>query len=195
LCHVALCARVPKEACTLGLAPTASTTATLALGDALAVALIEWKAFGRDDFRRNHPGGDLGRRLSLDIGSLMHTQDIPAVEMDTSLGRALEALDQGCLGSVVVLDQEQRLQGILTDGDVRRMLCRTAYDPQDSITKHMTRSPKYVTLGQRGGQVLDMMEKGAIMVLPVVDESMYLCGMVHMHDLLGKGRLSFQGMS
>ena len=195
LCHVALCSRVPKEACTLGLAPTASTTATLALGDALAVALIEWKAFGRDDFRRNHPGGDLGRRLSLDIGSLMHTQDIPAVDMDTSLGRALEVLDRGGLGSVVVLDQKRRLQGILTDGDVRRILCRTAYDPHDPITKHMTRNPKYVTLGQRGGQVLDMMEKGAIMVLPVVDENMHLCGVVHMHDLLGKGRLSFHGMS
>jgi arabinose-5-phosphate isomerase len=195
LSHVALCSRVPKEACTLGLAPTASTTATLALGDALAVALIEWKAFGRDDFRRNHPGGDLGRRLSLDIGSLMHTQDIPAVDMDASLGRALEVLDRGGLGSVVVLDQERRLQGILTDGDVRRILCRTAYDPHEPITMHMTRNPKYVTLGQRGGQVLDMMEKGAIMVLPVVDESMHLCGVVHMHDLLGKGRLSFHGMS
>lgn len=195
LCHVVLCSRVPKEACTLGLAPTASTTATLALGDALAVALIEWKAFGREDFRRNHPGGDLGRRLSLDIGSLMHTQNIPAVDMETSLARALEVLDQGGLGSVVVLDQKRRLQGILTDGDVRRMLCRTAYDPHDSVTTYMTRNPKYVTLGQQGGQVLDMMEKGAIMVLPVVDENMHLCGVVHMHDLLGKGRLSFHGMS
>jgi len=195
LCHVALCTRVPKEACTLGLAPTASTTATLALGDALAVALIEWKAFGREDFRRNHPGGDLGRRLCLDIGSLMHTEGVPAVDMGTSLGRALQVLDRGGLGSVIVVDSSQRLQGILTDGDLRRMLCRGAYDPNEPIEQHMTRKPNYVTLGQRGAKVLDMMEKGAIMVLPVVDEGLVLHGVVHMHDLLGKGRLTFNGMS
>ncbi|MDZ7759280.1 MAG: KpsF/GutQ family sugar-phosphate isomerase [Desulfovermiculus sp.] len=195
MCHVVLCSRVPKEACTLGLAPTASTTATLALGDALAVALIEWKAFGREDFRRNHPGGDLGRRLRQDVGSLMHTQDIPSVDTETPLGRAVQVLDRGGLGSVIVVDRGHRLNGILTDGDVRRILCRGAYDPHTPITQHMTRNPKYVTLGQRGGQVLDMMEKGAIMILPVVDEDLILHGVVHMHDLLGKGRLTFNGLS
>ncbi|MFO7878312.1 MAG: KpsF/GutQ family sugar-phosphate isomerase [Desulfovermiculus sp.] len=195
LCHVALCTQVPREACTLGLAPTASTTATLALGDALAVALIEWKAFGREDFQRYHPGGDLGRQLSMDIRSLMHTTNVPAVNTQTPMGRALQILDQGGLGSVVVVDHAQRLKGILTDGDVRRMICRTQYSLDQPIQDYMTREPKYVTLGQRGGQVLDMMEKGAIMVLPVVDEDMVLQGIVHMHDLLGKGRLTFNGLS
>ncbi|WP_051564652.1 KpsF/GutQ family sugar-phosphate isomerase [Desulfovermiculus halophilus] len=195
MCHVTLCTEVPKEACTLGLAPTASTTATLALGDALAVALIEWKAFGRDDFRRFHPGGDLGRQLSMSVRALMHTEDVPTVYAADTLGRALEVLDQGGMGAVIVVDLEQRLQGILTDGDVRRMLCRTEYDLNKPIHTYMTPEPKYVTVDQKGGKVLDLMEKGAIMVLPVVDERRVLQGAVHMHDLLGKGRLSFNGMS
>ena len=195
LCHITLSTKVPREACTLGLAPTASTTATLALGDALAVALIEWKAFGREDFHRYHPGGDLGRQLGQDVQSLMHTEKIPVVDTQATLGRAMEVLDHGGLGAVLVVDPSRRLQGILTDGDVRRLVCRTAYDLKDSIEAFMTREPKYVALGQRGGQVLDIMERGAIMVLPVVDKDIVLRGVVHMHDLLGKGRLNFNGLS
>ena len=194
LCHINLCTKVPKEACTLGLAPTASTTATLALGDALAVALIEWKAFGRDDFRRYHPGGDLGRQLTLPISSLMHVENIPVVSTETPLGQALQVLDQGGLGTVVVLDDERHLKGILTDGDVRRMVCRGGYELSQAIMACMTTNPRYATLNQRGGQILDMMERRAITVLPVVDEDMVLQGVVHMHDLLGKGQLTFQGM-
>jgi arabinose-5-phosphate isomerase len=195
MCDVVLNTKVPREACTLGLAPTASTTATLAMGDALAVALIEWKAFGREDFRRNHPGGDLGRQLRQDIASLMHTENIPLVYIDQPLGRALQVLDQGGLGTVIVLNQKKRLEGILTDGDVRRMICRMKYDLKQPIHNYMTVHPKYVTIGQRGGQVLDLMEKGAIMVLPVVDDKLILQGIVHMHDLLGKGRLNFNRLS
>ncbi len=195
MCDVVLSTKVPREACTLGLAPTASTTATLAMGDALAVALIEWKAFGREDFRRNHPGGDLGRQLSQDIASLMHTDNIPVVDSDQPLGRALQVLDQGGLGTVIVLNQKKRLEGILTDGDVRRMICRRKYDLDQPIHNYMTVHPKYVIIGQRVGQVLDLMEKGAIMVLPVVDDTLILQGIVHMHDLLGKGRLSFNGLT
>jgi arabinose-5-phosphate isomerase len=195
MCDVVLSTKVPREACTLGLAPTASTTATLAMGDALAVALIEWKAFGRDDFHRYHPGGDLGRQLNQDIASLMHTDNIPIVHRDQTLGRALQVLDQGGLGTVIVVNQKKRLEGILTDGDVRRMICRMKYDLEQPIHNYMTVNPQYVIIGQKGGQVLDQMEKGAIMVLPVVDREQILHGVVHMHDLLGKGRLSFNGLT
>jgi len=189
--HVSLSTWVPREACTLGLAPTASTTATLALGDALAVGLIEWKAFGRDDFKRYHPGGDLGRQLSLDIECIMHTSDVPTVTSGASLAEALSVLDRGGLGTVIVVDRTGRLLGIMTDGDVRRLICRGSYSMEEAVDGYMTRQPKYASLGQRGGTILDLMERAAIMVLPVVDEQGTLRGIVHLHDLLGKGRFRF----
>lgn len=191
--HAALSTRVPREACTLNLAPTSSTTATLALGDALAVGLIEWKAFGREDFKRYHPGGDLGRRLSLDISRIMHSEDLPVVASGTSLQEALHVLDRCGLGTVVVVDKERRLLGILTDGDLRRLVCHSTFSLQDEVDGYMTRRPRYGELGQRAAQLLDLMERWAITVLPVVDGSMRLQGVVHLHDLLGKGKLSFNG--
>jgi arabinose-5-phosphate isomerase len=125
----------------------------------------------------------------------MHTDNIPIVHRDQTLGRALQVLDQGGLGTVIVVNQKKRLEGILTDGDVRRMICRMKYDLEQPIHNYMTVNPQYVIIGQKGGQVLDQMEKGAIMVLPVVDREQILHGVVHMHDLLGKGRLSFNGLT
>jgi arabinose-5-phosphate isomerase len=193
LCHVVLDIAVPREACTLGLAPTASTTATLALGDALAVALIEIKAFGREDFQRFHPAGELGKQLSLDISSLMHREDLPVSRLGQTLEQALHILDKGKLGTVIVLDQENKVQGILTDGDVRRLLCRGDFSLQEDVRQHMTAEPRLARLGQKGAQVLDYMEKSAIMVLPVVDEHRVLQGVIHLHDLLGKGSLKLNG--
>ncbi|MFP4212863.1 MAG: SIS domain-containing protein [Desulfohalobiaceae bacterium] len=193
LCHAVLDISVPREACTLGLAPTASTTATLALGDALAVALIEIKSFGREDFQRYHPAGELGRQLSLDINSLMQKSNLPVTALGDSLGQALQILDQGGLGTVIVLDRERRVQGILTDGDVRRILCRHSFSLQQEVEQYMTQEPKLASLGQKGGQVLDYMEKSAIMVLPVVDSQRVLQGVIHLHDLLGKGSLKLNG--
>jgi len=193
LSHVCLCTRVSREACTLGLAPTASTTAALAMGDALAVGLIEWKSFGRDDFRKYHPGGDLGRQLSQDISLLMQTTDLPLVRETATLQQALDCLDQGGLGTVIVINGQDELQGILTDGDVRRLVCRSQFSLQDGVDRYMTTAPKYAFLGEKGGRVLDRMEKAAITVLPVVDEGLRIAGVVHLHDLLGKGRLTFNG--
>ncbi len=189
LCHVILNIHVPKEACTLGLAPTTSTTATLALGDALAVALIEMKAFGREDFQRVHPAGELGRQLSMDISRLMHRDDLPVAGLTDSLRFALQVLDQGGLGTVIILDEQRKVQGILTDGDVRRLLCRNTFFLETEVQDYMTRDPKLAELGQKGAHVLDLMEKSAIMVLPVVDQKQVLQGVLHLHDLLGKGSL------
>ncbi len=191
LSDITICTGVSREACTLGLAPTASTTATLAVGDALAVGLIEWHSFGKDDFRKYHPGGELGRRLSLTIDELMHTGNFPSVESGCSLKAALEVLDQGGLGTVVVLSRRQKLVGILTDGDVRRLVCHRQFSMQDQVDEYMTKRPRYVCLGQRCAKVLDEMEKSAITVMPVVDQGLYLKGLVHLHDLLGKGHLRF----
>lgn len=189
LCHVILNIHVPKEACTLGLAPTTSTTATLALGDALAVALIEMKAFGREDFQRVHPAGELGRQLSMDISRLMQRDNLPVAGLTDSLSFALQVLDQGGLGTVIILDELRRVQGILTDGDVRRLLCRSTFFLETEVQEYMTSDPKLAELGQKGAHVLDLMERSAIMVLPVVDQKKVLQGVIHLHDLLGKGSL------
>lgn len=191
LSDVIICTRVPREACTLGLAPTSSTTATLAVGDALAVCLIERKSFGKEDFRKYHPGGDLGKQLRQEISKIMHTREIPVSCSGETLGKSLQTLDKGGLGTVIVLDRENKLRGILTDGDVRRLMCRDEYSLQDSVDKYMTTDPLYAVIGQKGGTILDVMEKYAIMVLPVVDENLVLQGVVHLHDVLGKGSFDF----
>jgi len=193
MCHTVLNTSVPREACTLNLAPTASTTATLALGDALAVGLVEWKAIGREDFQRFHPGGDLGRQLSLNVERIMHRNNLPLVQAGESLQHALRILDSGGLGSVVVLDAEGRLQGILTDGDVRRMICHKRYSLQDEVEAYMTVRPRFGRVGEKAARLLETMEQNAITVLPVVDEQQYLVGLVHLHDLLGKGTIAING--
>ena len=191
MCDVCISTRVPKEACTLGLAPTASTTAALAVGDALAVALIEWKSFSSEDFQRFHPGGDLGRQLRMRVQTLMHTRNLPVVHSGVSLESALSVLDQGGLGTVAVLDDKGRLQGILTDGDVRRLVCQRRLSLPDPVDEVMTREPKFAGCEEKGALVLERMEQAAITVLPVLDRDGVLQGLIHLHDLLGKGSISF----
>lgn len=184
---------VPKEACPLGLAPTASTTAALAVGDALAVCLIHWKRFDACAFRRCHPGGTLGQRLRLKIQDVMHWENVPAVRSGSSLGLALATLNSGGLGTVAVIDELGRLQGILTDGDVRRLVCQGSLDDRIIVDTVMTGSPRSVHPDQTAALALDVMESAAITVLPVVDAVGQLRGMVHLHDLLGKGGVKFSG--
>ncbi len=194
-CHVVISIKVPKEACPLGLAPTASTTATLAVGDAIAVALVKLKSFSKDDFKKFHPGGELGRRLSLSIDALMHRENLPVVKEGTDLKTSLEVMDRGGMGAVIVVDEKNKLKGIFTDGDVRRMVCYKKFSFDDKIDFYMTHRPRYAQIGQQGGEILDLMEKSAITVVPVVDEDMRLVGIVHLHDLLGKGKLKFGNFS
>ncbi len=193
LADVALNTSVPREACPHGLAPTASTTAALALGDALAVCLMEVKAFTEKDFLRCHPGGSLGQRLELDVSEVMRTGDLPVLREEATQREALNKLDQGGLGALLLVDAQGSVKGILTDGDVRRALCRGELRLEKSVAGIMTFSPRCARPGDTVAGLLDLMEEKAITVLPVVDEKKCLLGIVHMHDLLGKGSISIAG--
>jgi arabinose-5-phosphate isomerase len=183
--------RVPREACPMGLAPTASTTAALAVGDALAVCLMRLKDFGSKDFKRVHPGGALGARLSQRIESLMHTENLPLAVESAPLSEALAALNAGGFGLAALTDAQGRLAGVLTDGDVRRMLCQRGFNPAVPVSEVMTKNPRSVAASASAAQVLDLMEARQITVLPVLNENGSLAGLVHVHDLLGKGRVRF----
>ncbi len=181
---------VEREACPLGLVPTASTTAALAMGDALAVCLMQMNGFDQKDFRRVHPGGSLGQRLSLPVVEFMHTDELPVVAADTLLGGALSVLDSGGFGLVVLLDKGC-VSGVISDGDVRRMVCSQTIDAKLPAAQVMTVSPCTVGAGESSAHVLDVMEAHQITVLPVIAEDGRFLGLVHLHDLLGKGRLRF----
>ena len=183
--------RVPREACPMGLAPTASTTAALAVGDALAVCLMRLKDFGTKDFKRVHPGGALGARLSQRIETLMHTENLPLAAQNAPLSEALAALNAGGFGLAALTATDGTLAGVLTDGDVRRMLCKSGFDPARPVAEVMTKNPLSVAASASAAQVLDLMEARQITVLPVLSGDGSLAGLVHVHDLLGKGRVRF----
>jgi len=188
---VTLNVAVPKEACPLGLAPTTSTTATLALGDALAVALLERKQFKAEDFRRNHPGGSLGERLKVSVSEVMLTgEDIPSVSDDGSLQKAIARLHEKNLGAVMVTGPTGHLKGILTDGDVRRILIN-GYLPDARLTEVMTRDPVSISDNLLAADALSLMQRHEITILAVVDGEKKLQGILHLHDLLGKGEFRF----
>ncbi|MEF2232297.1 MAG: KpsF/GutQ family sugar-phosphate isomerase [Pseudodesulfovibrio sp.] len=191
LADVTVKVRVPREACPMGLAPTSSTTAQLAVGDALAVCLMEWKSFDMEDFRKFHPGGSLGQRLAASVDCLMHAEGLPVVDDGATFGAALEVLNSGGLGLVAVVDEANILRGVLSDGDVRREVCCGPFDKERPVAEVMTASPKRATVGEPAARVLDIMEHNQITVLPVVRDSGELAGMIHLHDLLGKGALKF----
>ncbi len=183
---------VPREACPHDLAPTASTTATLAVGDALAVALAEARGFGPEDFRRNHPGGSLGERLKVRVAEIMLTGErIPLTRLGTPMREALHEMDRKRLGCILVLDRENRLRGIITDGDLRRALVRRGNLDGVKVEEIMTREPKRIEKDRLASEALDLMEKHLITVLPVVDAEGKLVGILHLHDILGKGSFKF----
>jgi arabinose-5-phosphate isomerase len=193
LADITLSIAVPREACPMNLAPTSSTTATLALGDALAICLMEKKSLTVADFRRNHPGGNLGQRLALSVADIMHRENLPLAEEEMALGATLNILDRSGFGSVMITDGEGRLKGILTDGDIRRMLCRGLEDMNGSISGVMRMSPVCVMPDVGVAEVMEIMEAKLITSLPVVDEDGIVLGMVHLHDILGRGQLRFTG--
>jgi arabinose-5-phosphate isomerase len=183
---------VPREACPLGLAPTASTTAMLAMGDALAVALIKKRNFQARDFRRNHPGGHLGERLQIKLSEVMLTgEKIPSVERTAMIGDALAEMDRKGLGATLVLDHGGQLVGIFTDGDLRRALRHHGDLQEKTIEAIMTRDPACIYGEQAVADALELMEQRLITVLPVVDHNHRLQGILHLHDLLGKGEIRF----
>lgn len=187
---VVLSARVPREACPLGLAPTASTTAALALGDALAVVLIEKKQFAASDFRRNHPGGSLGERLKVKVREVMLTgPQIPTAPNSATLREAIGALNEKSLGAVLIVDETDTLCGIITDGDLRRLISRPQpVDPENLMaTDIMTPSPKTIDEDLLAADALSIMQRHEVTILPVQDRTGRMVGMLHLHDLLGKG--------
>ena len=178
---------VTEEACPLNLAPTASTTVTMALGDALAVALLEARGFTEDDFAFFHPIGALGRRL-LTVSEIMHVgEEIPRVNLETIMREALFEITSKQLGFTTVQDGDDRLLGIITDGDLRRSL-ETLPDPL-SLTagQVMTHSPKVINADALAAKALQLMESNKIMSLVIVDGEDRVAGVIHMHDMLKAG--------
>jgi len=181
-------AGVAKEACPLNLAPTSSTTAALALGDALAVALLKTRNFTPEDFARSHPGGKLGRRLLLYVRDVMHSGDrIPLVPDTASLREALLEMTGKGLGMTGVLDATGKLAGIYTDGDLRRTLNKGADVYNAKISDVMTRNPKTCRADQLAAEIVQLMEKHNINGLMVVDADQRVQGALNMGDLLRAG--------
>jgi arabinose-5-phosphate isomerase len=179
---------VGQEACPLNLAPTASTTATLAMGDALAVALLEARGFTPEDFAMSHPGGTLGRRLLLKIGDLMHTGErVPKVTADVMLTEALMEMTRKGLGLTAIVDGDNRALGVFTDGDLRRVLDAQVDVRRAKISEVMTRGGKSAHADQLAAEAVTLMEKHKITALLVVDANNHLLGVIHMHDLLRAG--------
>ena len=185
---VTLDASVDKEACPLNLSPTASTTAVLAMGDALAVALLKARKFTREDFARSHPGGRLGRQLLLYVEDLMHTgNEIPIVSENASLQEALLEMTRKGLGMTGVVDANNRLCGIYTDGDLRRTLNQGVDVYGTKIADVMNRNPKTIASGVLAAETVELMRQLRINGLYVVDDKNAVIGALNMHDLLKAG--------
>lgn len=179
---------VEAEACPLGLAPTSSTTATLVMGDALAVALLEARGFSAEDFAFSHPGGTLGRRLLLHVSDIMHTGDrIPVVTEGTTLSGALLEISRKGLGMTTVVDAKGQLTGVFTDGDLRRTLDKSVDIHNTVIEQVMTRNGKTIAADQLVAEALKIMEDMKINALPVTGDNGELVGAINMHDLLRAG--------
>jgi arabinose-5-phosphate isomerase len=184
LANVHLNIGVDKEACPLNLAPTASTTATLAMGDALAVALLDLRGFREEDFALSHPGGALGRRLLTHVRDVMRSGDaIPAVSLNVSLNKALLEISRKGMAMTAVVDDQYRPVGIFTDGDLRRLIEKEADFKTLSMADVMHANPRRVAPDQLAVEAVELMEQHRINQLLVADESGKLVGALHIHDL------------
>ena len=182
---------VSKEACPLGLAPTSSTTAARAFGDALAVALLSKRKFTADQFAVFHPGGSLGRKLLMTVADVMHTGDEnPLVKGDMKVQDALFVITDKGLGAVSVVDNDNKMIGVLTDGDIRRGLSQGFSFLTMPVTELMTKAPKTITQDKLAAEALHLMESNKprpITVLPVIDAERHVIGLLHMTDLVRQG--------
>lgn len=185
---VALNTAVDQEACPHNLAPTSSTTATLAMGDALAITLLQMRGFSAEDFARSHPGGSLGKRLLLTVADLMHTgKQLPCISKDSTLNEALLEMSAKGFGMTAIVDNHQKVLGIYTDGDLRRSIENKLADPTAAIETIMQTAFKAIAPTILAAEALTMMEKNKITCLLVTDEKQQLLGVLHMHDLLRAG--------
>jgi arabinose-5-phosphate isomerase len=185
---------VEREACPMGLAPTTSTTATLAMGDALAVVLIKLRQFSQKDFKKFHPGGSLGERLTTKVREVMFTDEhMPVVRSGTLVKDAIMEIDSKGIGATIVVDGENKILGILTDGDLRRALIRQQDVQNMKVEEAMTLSPKSIDEESSAAEALGLMEMYGIMHLVVADQDSRLKGVLHLHDLLGREDFKLNG--
>jgi len=184
--HIVLNTTVSQEACPNNLAPTSSTTAQLVMGDAMAIVLMEMKGFGSDDFAKFHPGGILGKKLYLHVSDLYSNNEKPSVTINSGIREVIVEISQNRLGATAVLDNENHLTGLITDGDLRRMLEKNTVIDHVTAADIMTPSPKTIRPEQLAVDALDMLRRYDITQLVVADGPTYL-GIIHLHDLIREG--------
>ena len=185
---VCLSIAVEKEACPLGVAPTTSTTQTMVMGDALAVALMKKRGFKAEDFASFHPGGALGKKLFIKIKDLMRREKLPIIKEDRSLKDAVVVMSEGKLGTVLIVDQRNRLTAVLSDGDLRRALMHKDFDISQPAIIYATKNPKhYQNTELLASEALEIIEKNRIQLLIVTDEQERILGTLHIHDLVNAG--------
>jgi len=179
---------VETEACPLDLAPTSSTTATLVMGDALAIALLEARGFSAEDFAFSHPGGALGRRLLVKVSDLMHSgKNLPKVGSDTSIKQVLLEMTTKGLGITTVVDENSKLEGVFTDGDLRRIVDKGVNLDSAKASEVMNPTPLRISENRLAAEALGLMEERKITALVVVDENEQPSGVIHLHDILRAG--------
>ena len=185
---VSLSIEVKREACPLGIAPTTSTTLTMAIGDALAIALMKRKDFQKRDFASFHPGGSLGKRLFIKIKDLMRTQKLPIINTSTTLKEAIVVMSEGKLGNVLIVDERARLVAILSDGDLRRALMRDDFDISHRAIEYATKEPKsYKDSELLASEALEIIETNRIQLLIITNSLEEIVGVLHIHDLVEAG--------
>jgi arabinose-5-phosphate isomerase len=179
--------KVTREACPLGVAPTSSTTLTMALGDALAVCMMEKRGFRKEDFASFHPGGSLGKMLFVKIKDLMRTDNLPIVTPDTPLKETIVVMSEGRLGNVLI-EEDGKLAGVLSDGDVRRALMQEDFSLDTKAETYATKNPRYITNEEMlASDALKLIEQNKLQHLVITDEDRHIKGILHIHDLVEAG--------
>ena len=179
---------VEKEACPLGIAPTSSTTLTMALGDALAVALMEERGFKEEDFASFHPGGSLGKKLFIRIKDLMRTDKLPIISTDTTLKDAIVIMSEGKLGHILIVDENEKFVALLSDGDLRRALMKKDFSIDELAITYANKKPtSYTDTNLLASEALEIIEEGKIQLLPITTAENKIIGLLHIHDLIDAG--------
>lgn len=179
---------VEKEACPLGIAPTTSTTLTMALGDALAVALMEKRGFKKEDFASFHPGGTLGKKLFIRIKDLMRTDDLPIIKDTTTLKDAIVIMSQGKLGHILIVNASDTFVALLSDGDLRRALMKEHFSLDELAITYANQTPtSYTNTELLASEALEIIEEGKIQLLPITTNEKKIIGVLHIHDLINAG--------
>ncbi len=185
---IVLSIEIAKEACPLGIAPTSSTTLTLALGDALAICMMHARDFQKEDFASFHPGGSLGRQLFVKVSDLMRKEDLPLVGKDTLVKDAILAISEGRLGTALLVDEDNHLLGLVSDGDIRRALLQEGFSLEEKIAKYATMNPMTINdESMLASEALVLIENKKIQLMVVTDTNNSVKGVLHIHKLIEEG--------